>query len=568
MDLEMDTSKEAIDQLNELIASYQTLEPSLKQWKLNRLYTHLKNLSTVLDAEQKKYDERVTRINELTVEHDNFHKVFLSKHQYYYMPYNNLYYEYDGKTYQIIKDDEIHHRLLSTITDEGKLISWKHKTKQNMIRTIKERSLIKSVPETYTIQNVLGFLNTIFETKSEAKYFLTVIGDCILKKAGSLLFFVNPCTKKLVSFIDSIAYVTTGNSIINNFISKYHETHTMTSYRLIKTNNSISSEIIKDVLNKIGIDFLCVAAHYSDRYGSSDDYLNTTSDVESGYTLYFTKNTIDQIVDEFLNKCIESTNTLQLKELNVEQQLIPEYKLTWKNMHYIWKNYLSSINVPNMIYSSNLKTSIKTRLQFTEEGNDISFVNVTSKFLPAVSNFLSFWDKHISITNSNTNTNTNTNNSDLNEFDDEYEIDEIVTMYKQYIQITNINANAIISNNISDEDVIKIISHYFSPYVEVIERKYVTNVKCNLWFKTDDIIQMLDNYKEHNKKGNSDSESIKDLISFDDLYKSYRTFCQAKVIVEKTVCLIVSKQFFEKFVSHYLHNFIQFEKFVSADWLQ
>jgi len=554
MDLEM----EAVDQLNELIASYQTLEPTLKQWKLNRLYTHLKNLPTVLDAEQKKYDERVTRINELTVEHDNFHKVFLSKHQYYYMPYNNLYYEYDGKTYQIIKDDEIHHRLLSTITDEGKLISWKHKTKQNMIRTIKERSLLKSVPETYTIQNVLGFLNTIFDTKSEAKYFLTVIGDCILKKAGSLLFFVNPCTKKLVSFIDSIAYVTTGNSIINNFISKYHETHIMTSYRLIKTNNSISSEIIKDVLNKIGIDFLCVAAHYSDRYGSSDDYLNTTSDVESGYTLYFTKNTIDQIVDEFLNKCIESTNT------PLSEAVVPEYKLTWKNMHYIWKNYLSSINVPNMIYSSNLKTSIKTRLQFTEEGNDICFVNVTSKFLPAVSNFLSFWDKHISITNTNTNTDTNAN---TNEFDDEYEIDEIVTMYKQYIQIKN----ATISNNISDEDVIKIISHYFSPYVEVIERKYVTNIKCNLWFKTDDIIQMLDNYKENNKKSNSDSEyepSSNDLISFDDLYKSYRTFCKAKVIVEKTVCLIVSKQFFEKFVSYYLQNFIQFEKFVSTNWLQ
>jgi hypothetical protein len=481
------------------------------------------------------------------------------------MPYNNLYYEYDGKTYQIIKDDEIHHRLLSTITDEGKLISWKHKTKQNMIRTIKERSLLKSVPETYTIQNVLGFLNTIFETKSASKYFLTVIGDCILKKAGSLLFFVNSCTKKLVSFIDSIAYVTTGNSIINNFISKYHETHNMTSYRLIKTNNSISSEIIKDVLNKIGIDFLCVAAHYSDRYGSSDDYLNTTSDAESGYTLYFTKNTIDQIVDEFLNKCIEPTNTIQLKELNVEQ-VIPEYKLTWKNMHYIWKNYLSSINVPNMIYSSNLKTSIKTRLQFTEEGNDICFINVTSKFLPAVSIFLSFWDKHITI--------TNTNNSDLNEFDDEYEIDEIVTMYKQYIQITNANANATIPNNISDEDVIKIISHYFSPYVEVIERKYVTNIRCNLWLKTDDVIQMLDNYKEKYlknyflEKDSVSESSSKDLISFDDLYKSYRTFCQAKVIVEKTVCLIVSKQFFEKFISHYLHNFIQFDKFVTTDWLQ
>jgi hypothetical protein len=75
---------------------------------------------------------------------------------------------------------------------------------------------------------------------------------------------------------------------------------------------------------------------------------------------------------------------------------------------------------------------------------------------------------------------------------------------------------------------------------------------------------MLDNYKENNKKSILEN----DLISFDDLYKSYRTFCQAKVIVEKTVCLIVSKQFFEKFVAHYLHNFIQFEKFVSTDWLE
>jgi hypothetical protein len=126
------------------------LEDHLKrEWILNRLQTHITNMPALLDAEYKKHEERVARMNELTVEHDNFHKVFLSKHQYYYMPYNNLYYEYDGKTYEIVKDDDIHHRLLSTITDEGKLISWKHKTKMNMIKTIKERTLLKSVPETY-----------------------------------------------------------------------------------------------------------------------------------------------------------------------------------------------------------------------------------------------------------------------------------------------------------------------------------------------------------------------------------------------------------------------------------
>ena len=79
---------------------------------LNRLQTYLTNLPNMLESENKKYEERVSRINELTMEHDNFHKVFLSKHQYYYMPYNNIYYEYDGKTYQIVKDDDIHHNLL------------------------------------------------------------------------------------------------------------------------------------------------------------------------------------------------------------------------------------------------------------------------------------------------------------------------------------------------------------------------------------------------------------------------------------------------------------------------
>jgi hypothetical protein len=125
------------------------------QYILQRLQMHLNNLPTMLELENKRYDERVCRINELTMEQENFYKIFLSKHQYYHMPYNNIFYEYDGKTYQIIKEDDIHHHLLSTITDEGKLLAWKHKTKQVIIKKIKERTLFKSVPETYTIQNLL-----------------------------------------------------------------------------------------------------------------------------------------------------------------------------------------------------------------------------------------------------------------------------------------------------------------------------------------------------------------------------------------------------------------------------
>ena len=519
-------------------------------YMLNRLQTYITNLPTILDSENKKYEERLSRINELTIEQDNFYKVFLMKHQYFYMPYNNIYYEYDGKSYKIIKDDDIHHHLLSTITDEGKLMAWKHKTKQNIIRQIKERTLFKSVPETYTIQNVLGFLQTIFDNKSESKYFLTIIGDCILKKnvgENPLQYFINANTKKLVLLIDSIAYITTGNSIMGNFISKYHDTHNLSCYRLIKTNDAnISTELIKDMLNKIGIDLLCVAAHYSDRYNNSDNFLVTDSEeTNKHYSLFFVNNSIDKIATDFIKQCLDLSTT------NTNTNT-----LSWKNMHYIWKQYLSSVNIPNMLYTNGLKELLKSKLicsvnSETSTNNDPIFLNVTSKYLPSVSSFLTFWEKHITILDNNAS------------FDDEYEVDEILTLYKSS-EFKNVT--------ISDKDIIKMINHYYAPQVDVIENKYITNICCNLWIKHEDVRTHLESFKatqkiNNNSINNSINNSNKELISFDELYKSYKSYSVARHIVDKQVSPIVSKQFFEKFLLHELQQYIQFDKFVSSEWL-
>ena len=498
-------------------------------YMIQRLEAHILNLPNTLEQENKKYDERVLRFNELTLEKDNFHKVFLSKHQYFYMPYNNIYYEYDGKSYRIVKDDDIHHNLLSTITDEGKLIQWKHKTKLTIIKHIKERLLLKSTPETYTIQNVLGFLQTIFETKSDAKYFLTIIGDSILKKnTDNLLYFVSSNAKKLITMIDAICYVTTGNSIMNNFITKYHDSHKISSYRLIKmndTSNSFSYEIVKDVLNNIGIDILCVASHYSERYTNADNYLKTKTD--DTFAQYFVYNSVEKIVNDFVSQCIEPVNA--------------ESNINWKNMHYVWKLYLTSINIPNMIYSTQLQTLLSTKLENTSENGNIIFAHVTSKYLPNVSSFLSFWDKHIVIASDNN-------------IDDEYEIDEITTLYKNLEQK---------SLQISDANVVKMICHYFSPQVEIIDNKYITNIKCNLWSKQDDINDFLAAYKS-----NVVDKSSLELISFDDLYGGYKTYFKAKSVIEQKGYPIVSKQFFEKFLMNQLSKYIQFDKFVSSEWFQ
>ena len=491
------------------------------QYMLNRLHMYLTNLPSMLDVENKKYEERLSRINELTMEQDNFYKVFLIKHQYFYMPYNNIYYDYDGKT--------------------------------------------------YTIQNVLGFLQTIFETKMEAKYFLTIIGDCILKKnVGDkpLMYFINANTKKLVLMIDSIAYITTGNSIMSNFISKYHDTHDLSCYRLIKTNeNPISSEIIKDMLNKIGIDLLCVATHYSDRYSNSDNFLLLESDeTNNKYSMFFVNNTIDKIVTDFIKQCLDvSTNSNNNSNTAIQSENgllginAMKYSLSWKNMHYIWKQYLSTINIPNMLYTNSLKDLLKGKLicntmnsasvnNETSNNIDIIFKNITSKFLPSVSSFISFWEKYITILDNETN---------ANGFDDEYEVDEIMSLYKSS-EFKNVS--------ISEKEIIKMINHYFSPQIEVIDNKYITNIRCNLWIKHEDIRIHLITYKT-TMQISSENSNNKELISFDELYKGYKSYCTAKHIVDKCMSPIVSKQFFEKFLLHELNSYIKFDKFVSSEWI-
>lgn len=510
--------------LNELNEKYKD-----NSYVMERLQTYMLNLPNMLEQIHKKHDERVNRINQLTMEQENFLKVFLSKHQYYYMPYNSLYYEYDGKTYKVIKDDEIHYKLLSTITDEGKLLQWKHKTKQTIIRKIKERSLYKSTPETYTIQNVLGFLQSIFKTKTEAKYFLTILGDCILKKnTDELCYFVSSNLKKLVSLIDSIVYVTNGTSIIGNFITKYHDSHNLSMYRLISTRDS-SLDFYKEVLNNIGIDLFCVATHYSERYGSSDNYLNAKVEQDiKDHILYFVKNTTENIVDDFVKQCITLVST--------------DSSINWKNMHYIWKMHLSMLNIPNMIYSQQLQELLMQRMFSKQDGQTVVFTCVTSKYLPDVSSFLSFWEKHITVVD---------NSEDALE-ECEYEIDELLTLYKM---------NEKKATQMTDESMIEMICHYFSPTVEVIDNKYVTNIVCDLWSKNDDLKQFLQSYKTSCKYSGVDFDASMDIVSFDELYQMYKNHAVA------SKKLIISKQYFEKYVTNQLNEFIKFDSFVSLEWI-
>ena len=516
-------------------------------YMFQRLKYHLQNiLPTSLETEFKNYEKRIERQILLSNEQKIFIQVFLSKNRYYYLSSNNCYYFYNGKNYTSAKEDEIQCKLLIEISKDKTLSQWKYKTNLNILKQIKERHLFKSIPDSETIQHVIKTLSPmLFETKHHVKYFLTILGDNILKKNPDLIFLINPKTRKILSEIENISYITTGlTNITQNFMTKYHENYQYQKCRLLNMNvDNVSIDVWKDILKKIGLDILCVAAHYSTRFGDSDTLLVKHCGEElKKYVLYLKLNTQEEIVNQFCSYSIEKVDT---PSLNDPKTVFSKFSMNWKNMHFIWKHYISQFSFPNMIYSNQLKTLLKERFLYDEESE--TFLNCTSKYLPSVGDFIQFWEKTMMTTS-----------FEFEDFDYEMENDEICSLFKTWVQQnpeTCLSKGAII-----ESDVVMILTHFY-PNVEIIENKYIMNMSCSFWDKVQDIQESLDEFKKNNKPDES-TEFVISLISFDKVYDFY---CDYANTTDKK--WIVSKRFFEKYLLYSLYNFVEYDSFLSTTWL-
>jgi hypothetical protein len=192
-----------------------------------------------------------------------------------------------------------------------------------------------------------------------------------------------------------------------------------------------------------------------------------------------------------------------------------------------------------MIYSNTLKTILKTKYNYDEETD--TFINITSKYLPIQSDFIKFWENNINIISGEA-------------FINELEIDEICSLFKLW---TKTSENLLTNGNISEENVIKILKHFF-PNVEIVEDKYVLNISCGLWNKINDIYSSFQYIKEQIEQNNS----LIMLISFEDAYNFYYKFCNIK-----SCKFIVSKRYFEKYLIYKLANYIVYEKFIKTEFI-
>lgn len=533
----------AVQTIQELYSKYQS-DP----YMLSKTHNYICfQLPTILENMKKTYEERQQRNDELSNEQDSFIKTFLSENHYFYAPSTERYFFYDGLSYYARNEDDILHHVLTTISKEKQiLMPRKPQTKVYIMKRIKENHILKSVPESETIQCVLDALYpAIFETKADAKYFLCVLGDNMLKKNNQLIHFMDPNAKPFLREITNVAQYLIGANPSSSIKYKYYE-HEYKYCRFIRVNEvAVHNESSwMSMLKTYTLDLLCVAGHYSDRYNSSDEYLEKMCNEQGlvNHALCLKSKTPADMVDWFLTEYI----------LVVQPgTTLTSPSISWKNMQYLWKRFLDERRLPTIMFQQKLKGVVCEKIH-TYSGETDSFQNVSSKYLPVIQNFLAFWEETIVIEREHN-------------VLAEYEIDELWILYKNW------------SSNISllnEKEMIDLISYFF-PGVEIEQNKYITGVRCVLWDKQLDIQTAIDQLIENEKtkmptsptgilRISSSSGSLQDLCRIRRKISVYDAYIWYSNMATESKKMLVSKLYFEKYICETMGDRVQ-DKFIIVE---
>ena len=484
------------------------------------------------------YDNSLKEKRDLSTEHDYFVEFFLDKNKYFYVSNTDKFFFYNGKSYVLYKEDDILYNILSSIREKKYLLPWKHKTKNNIMKRIKNNNLLEDIPESVTIQRVINlFMNTrMFNYKEEIKYFLTVIGDNILKKNSNLVHILDNNSKDFLRELNNICCGFIGTGCTTTFKYKFHD-HVFSNTRLININ-SVDENIWLDIIMNNTIDIISISCHYSNRFNGSDNYImeNNIDENITEHILYLKNKTPDSMVNEFIDKYIENTidsNKIQTNIIINKDSEITQISI--KDMHYLWRHFLNTNNLPNIIFQNNFKKIVTEKLSSNYNNECESFIGLSSKHLPIIKLFLEYWNNNIEYIESDN--------------DYELEISEIVILFKKWC-MDNYNSNI----TISDKKALDIINYFF-PDIVIEDDKYIYQITTELWDKNGDIMCAYESFKNelNEKYGNNEKK-----ISIYDFYNYYTNMF-------KHTKLIIGKHYFDKFLNDYFSNEIDDNNYLTMN---
>jgi hypothetical protein len=571
------------------------------EYVLERIHAYVKTqLPQAIKNYQAAHAERETRKKSLELLADEITETFLNKTKYFYCQQSELYFTYNNQVrYSVIHEDEIHHRIFSftsftssapstfgasadsvTISApvseasgaEGTSASLtvasygganisganiasaaKYKIKNRIIKSIQSRDILSSIPESRTIQHVIGLLYpALFRTRDHAKYFLTILGDVLLKKSAPLIYFIPPLAKEFIKDLGGECYGLFGsgsNTFATAFKFKYYD-HQYKDCRIVDihapaASSSVSSSSVSSSSSSASssaahhhrpahlrlshmpelkssiIDVFCVAAHYSHRFRSADGFLDhhcKTPEVAT-HAWFFRDRTEQQIISEFVDHSTEPASS--------------ENGITMPNMLYLWKLYLADFRLPSMIFAASLRSKLAdyATSASASAAPDI-FPNRTSRYLPVVTQFRRFWGEQCFI----------------NDTEIELEIDELSTLFNEY-------AVAATGGVASDATLLGILRHFY-PDIIIEDDKYILNMGCLLWDKKAEINEYLERFK---------TQCVSQNLSFPQpLYNAYEYYCGKCYLAAKR--RIISKRYFEKYFVEEYAEYLDENGMITIKW--
>ena len=406
--------------------------------------------------------------------------------QLFYIHHSNIFimcYKEKGNDFLILNEDELMCDISKNIDTNIFSIEKKHNIISTIIEKKKKEKIKHFIPDSKTIQSIIDIFNTIlYNNKDLCKLVLIIIGELIEKKnISNNLYFVSLDFKKILTYIFDYgySYFKTDTINIENFKTKYYN-YDLSKCLVLPCNKykSFYSELIKNNI----IEIILVSIYYKNRYKSSDNFIENNLNHElKEIVTYFKTKTINTVLESFEQEFLEKSTYL---------------KISHSELHYLWKEYCSQKNIPNVVSFNQLK-------EFYSKDEDLY---KTSNKLEYVSEFIEFWKDNIYIDNNET----------------KFEITE-------FQQLLKIKKGIIIN----EKKIISLISHFHE--IEIENDKYINNINCKCLQKKE-ILKQFKNSKYYNLKYTKNT-----------LYKKYIEW-ENNTTKSSNIDIVISKNYFLEYI--------------------
>ena len=417
---------------------------------INKLIHMIDNTEKTLDNLNLQIEEKNAKTEELTKdETDIIQKMINDDTQYFYLQNKNIYFLYYKNQFEIIDYNDLIIKIYNyvNLSNNKDLIKSKYKIQKKIIKEIKSKSIFNTIPNSTTIQNTLKlFYPSIFKSKEISKYFLTIIGDCILKKNNNLQFYVNENSKQLINNIQNNIYVNFGIEVLNNIKYKMINKEDLQNYR--RFIPILNNNFVFNIENMINI--FVISCHYSVRYKNSESFLNIMNKTNKGNILLLSN--FEGIIQDFIKNNLQECN---------------DRNMSSKEIYFLWNLYILHNKYPFIYNEKKIISSIQEKITF-----NVYFLNIKSNLLEEVKTFIDFIEE----------------SCELSCFDYQYEIDELLNIFNKNIQKECFHIN---------DEICLYAIQYFLPHFKIYENKFIS-LKCKYWDKNKEITSFIENNNKIN----------------------------------------------------------------------